>query len=155
MGLSLLSKKRDWFQREANLCERVKTTFGMAITIEENEKAAFLSGDRPGGQVNVGSRPYAKLEAQKKCCFGWSKTKICCCACLGILAALILAITVVCLILFVFDVGDKSGEAKEWEEEDDRLQPEKQTTRHKKTQKTHLQKDNKTHLQTDEQTKTQ
>jgi len=88
----------------------------MAITIEENEKAAFLSGDRPGGQVNVGSRPYAKLEAQKKCCFGWSKTKICCCACLGILAALILAITVVCLMLFVFDVGDKSGEAKEWEE---------------------------------------
>lgn len=25
-----------------------------------------------------------------RCCFGWSKTKICCCACLGILAALIL-----------------------------------------------------------------
>jgi len=83
----------------------------MAITIEENEKAAFL----PGGQVNVGSRPYSKLEEPKKCCFGWSKTKICCCACLLILAALILAITVVCLMLFVFQVGDKSGEAKEWE----------------------------------------
>jgi len=74
---------------------------------KENEKVAFLSGDRPGGQFNVGNRPYAKLEEQKKCCFGWSKTKICCCTCLGILAALIL---VVCLMLFVFDVGDKSGE---------------------------------------------
>jgi len=85
----------------------------MAITIEENEKAAFL----PGGQVNAGSRPYAKLEEQKKCCFGWSKTKIfCCTCCLLILAALVITVTVVCLMLFVFRVGDKSGEAKEWEE---------------------------------------
>jgi len=86
----------------------------MAVTIEENEKAGFLSGSQL--QVNIGSRPYAKLEQQRKCCFGWSKTKICCCACLGILAALILAITVVCLLLFVFDMGDKSGEAQAWEE---------------------------------------
>jgi len=100
------------------LLEKSETfgTFRMAITIEENEKAAFLSGKRSESAANVGKRPYSKLEEQKSCCFGWSKTKICCCTCLAILAALILAITVVCLMLFVFDVGDKSGEAKEWEE---------------------------------------
>merc|ERR1712179_44328 len=40
----------------------------------------------------------------------------CCTCCLLILAALVITVTVVCLMLFVFRVGDKSSESKVWEE---------------------------------------
>merc|ERR1712088_681912 len=103
---------------ERQVFEKSETfgTFRMAITIEENEKAAFLSGKRSESAANVGKRPYSKLEEQKKCCFGWSKTKICCCTCCLLILAALVAVTVVCLMLFVFRFGDMSGKAKEWEE---------------------------------------
>jgi len=60
-------RKTERTQHKALLVAELRQhlVFGMASTIEENEKAAFLSSDRLGGQVNVGSKPDAKLEKQK------------------------------------------------------------------------------------------
>jgi len=81
----------------------------MAVMMDDQkaEKVAFLD--------NTIIRPHTKIEERSSCCFGWSKKKICCFSCLGVVVCLIIAMTVVCLMFFVFKHGDRSGEAAMWE----------------------------------------
>jgi len=85
---------------------------GANMQEQASEKAAFLESKNPAGFSRTRSQD--KLEQNSRRCLGWSKTRLCCCGCLVLLVLATAAVTVVCLMFFVFQVGDKSmtrGEA--------------------------------------------